>query len=191
MSRAAPIRVIIPARRNSQRLPFKNRRYIGDKMLVEHTILPVKDWFDHNDWSDMSIIVATNDKVIKAVATEHGLNTFSTKENQHDDTSAMNALRDYARSYNYNKFLLLQPTSPFRTVGDLNTFWKGVKMNSDQNCVYCGTKNNPCGCFYYFNRTFLDDNKWTGREGIPFRAGHQCHDIDTKEELQKAREMYK
>jgi len=148
----------------------------------------VVEWFDREDWKVKDhIIMATNDPILHAVADENGVMSFNTHEGIRK-IGAFYALRDVAGEIKGNSWVLLQPTSPFRTADDLQEWWD---IAEKEGCYYTGGLHTPCGCFYKFTRRFLAEEEWTGEEGQPFLPGHKCHDIDTKEDLEEAREMYK
>ena len=105
------MRIIIPARRNSKGLPFKNRQ------LFKHTADIIPDIMKHKTH------VSTDDEEIIAMAIEYGFKTvFRPKEVSRDETSTKEVME-----YTLNKIgtdaetiVMLYLTYPERTWSDVN-----------------------------------------------------------------------
>ncbi|TBV25507.1 acylneuraminate cytidylyltransferase family protein [Meridianimaribacter sp. CL38] len=105
--------VIIPARRDSKRLPKKNVSVLGDVPLVAHSIAYAQS---HPDLAD-AVYVTTNDSEVKAIAVAHAAQVVDRPEELCGDTATtVSALKhvletiDCACEY----VVLLQPTNPLR-----------------------------------------------------------------------------
>ncbi len=109
----------IPARGGSKGVPGKNKRMLGDKPLVVHTIHTARasGCFDR-------IVVSTDDPEIAGLASQAGAEVpwLRPEELATDEASVMDSLRydldrlRAERDYSPDGVMLLQPTSPFRTV---------------------------------------------------------------------------
>lgn len=113
--------VIIPARGGSKGIPYKNIKPLNGKPLIYYTLDLVSGVFDKDD-----ICVSTDDeKIIKAVE-DYGINVpFVRPEEYSSDTAtsldvifhALDFYKKQNKKYDYT--LLLQPTSPLRTLDQL------------------------------------------------------------------------
>jgi CMP-N,N'-diacetyllegionaminic acid synthase len=141
--------IIIPARAGSKGLPGKNVKMLGGKPLVSHTFLFAKQICGLDD----VICVTTNDDMVLSLARAHNMNVpFKRPEHLATDKVGsydviIHALNYYENSGQYfERVLLLQPTSPFRTVVD----FEGLVAKYDEDCDMVVTvkksKENP-----YFN----------------------------------------
>lgn len=124
-SRAGPrVLAVIPARGGSKGVPRKNIREVGGRPLIEWTI----------DTALLAIeagliercIVTTDDDEITRIAEEAGADVPFRRppEISSDQTKMLPVLQDAVRRAEaedgaYDWILLLQPTNPFRTLGDL------------------------------------------------------------------------
>ena len=121
------ILALILARKNSKRLPKKNLRILGHKPLINWTIDLLKK-IKHID----NILVSTDSKKIQKVALKSNVlcPKMRPKHLSGDKTtseqSALYELRRYEKLYcKVDGLLLMQPTSPFRTIKNVN---KGIKL---------------------------------------------------------------
>jgi len=126
--------VIIPARAGSKRLPNKNLKLLDNKPLIMHSVDIARKIFNDNE-----ICISTNSTKIKAVVEKSGLHVpFLRPEELAQDTSSTEDVLMHALNwYNHNGYepdiiILLQPTSPFRQLKDINNaiakFSKGIDM---------------------------------------------------------------
>tara|TARA_B110000259_G_C14010189_1_gene399346 strand:+ start:217 stop:939 length:723 start_codon:yes stop_codon:yes gene_type:complete len=108
-------KIIIPARKNSKRLPGKNMKNLGDKPLIQYSI----DFALNNLPAD-SIWVNSDDKKIIEFAKKKGVRTlFRPDDLATDFTSTVDVLKfqvNYFKEHNIDcdAIILLQPTNPFR-----------------------------------------------------------------------------
>lgn len=103
---------IIPARGGSKRLPKKNIADLGGKPLLRWTI----DAAIESDIFD-DIFVSTEDEEIGAVAGKYWWHR--PPELAQDDSPSWPIVLDIAETIKADVFVLLQPTSPFRTATDI------------------------------------------------------------------------
>ena len=126
--------IIIPARKGSTRLVYKNRKKIMGKSLSEITIK-----FACYIFPKKSIFFSTNDSRLSKnhEINKYGINILNRSDKLSKSNSSINDVileiinTDYAS--NYNNLVLLQPTSPIRSkkifLKALNNFQKS-KMKS-------------------------------------------------------------
>ncbi|MGJ5640611.1 cytidylyltransferase domain-containing protein [Formosa sp. S-31] len=105
--------VIIPARRDSKRLPKKNVSVLGDAPLVAHSIAYAQS---HPDLAD-AVYVTTNDPEVKAIAVAHAAQVVDRPEVLCGDTATTvsalkHVLETIACACEY--VVVLQPTNPLR-----------------------------------------------------------------------------
>lgn len=112
---------IIPARGGSKGLPGKNIKPLGGKPLINYSIDMARAFVEDTD-----ICVSTDDREIAAVAEKHGLQVpfMRPAELATDGASSQDVLVHAVKFYqdkgiNYDRMVLLQPTSPFRKAGDV------------------------------------------------------------------------
>lgn len=110
---------IIPARGGSKGIPRKNIRMIAGKPLIAWTIEEGKK----SKFIDR-LIISTDDEEIASIAKSYGCDVpfLRPKELAKDDTPGIapviHAIETLPQQYNY--VMLLQPTSPLRTVVDVD-----------------------------------------------------------------------
>lgn len=115
------VTALIPARGGSKRLPRKNVKMLGGKPLIAWTI----DVAKQSKYID-SIVVSTDDIVIKDVAEKFGARVpfLRPKELSTDTASSFDVIKHAIEFLNINKenhlIVLLQPTSPLRTVEEID-----------------------------------------------------------------------
>lgn len=106
-------KVLIPARKNSKRLPAKNKRILDGMPLFMHSVhYAINEGFDKDD-----IIVSTDDEDISAIADEFGVIVHKRSEQYSGDlTSSGDVLKNVWQQLQLfgNNSILLQPTNPLR-----------------------------------------------------------------------------
>jgi CMP-N,N'-diacetyllegionaminic acid synthase len=113
------ILAIIPARGGSKGIPLKNVREVGGKPLIAWTITEAKK----SKLIDRLILSSDDDQIIK-VAQEYGCEAPFVRppELALDDTPGiepvLHAIGSLSKQYDY--VVLLQPTSPLRSVEDID-----------------------------------------------------------------------
>jgi len=138
---------IIPARSGSKGLPGKNMKELCGKPLIAWSIEQAKSCNDVD-----RIVVSTDDRGIAEVAKKYGaeLPFMRPAELANDTASTIDVIfhtigwlkkyKDYQAGY----ILLLQPTSPLRTVEDIRA---AIQMLKDENAravvSVCETDHHP------------------------------------------------
>jgi CMP-N,N'-diacetyllegionaminic acid synthase len=119
----ARILALIPARGGSKGIPRKNLAIIGGHPLIVHTILTAKA-----SGRLTRIVVSTDDRDISEVARQYGADVpfvrppeLSTDHAKSADVvlHALRALEEQDER-RYDVICLLEPTSPLRTIADIN-----------------------------------------------------------------------
>ena len=147
--------VVIPARGGSKGIPKKNIKLLNGKPLINYTIEAAQGVFD-----DTVICVTTDSQEIKdVVENSTGLQIpFLRPDELATDTSGtyevlLHAIDFYKKNgYEADTLILLQPTSPFRTVQHIKDAIKLYSKDVDMVVSVKQTKSNP----YYV--LFEDDN---------------------------------
>jgi len=138
--------VIIPARKGSKRLKKKNILKLGNKPLVQVTIEFAKKLKGISD-----IIVSTDDKAIIKIANKLNVKAPFLRPSSlsNDKTSSasvcVHAIKFYEKKYkNIDAILLLQPTSPFRSVKSINSAIKDFEESKYKSIASVNKLNlNP------------------------------------------------
>lgn len=112
---------VIPARGGSKGLPGKNIKDLCGKPLIAHSIDIARAFVGDED-----ICVSTDSEEIKQVVENYGLSVpFLRPDYLATDTATSNDVLIHAVNFfkqqgrEYKKLVLLQPTSPLRTVDDV------------------------------------------------------------------------
>lgn len=111
---------VIPARGGSKTVPRKNIKLLAGKPLIAWSIEAAKS-VDEID----RVIVSTDDNLVRTVALEHGAEVYGRPANlATEEALVIDALRDLIvtlrnEGEQAQVMLLLEPTSPLRTVGDI------------------------------------------------------------------------
>ena len=146
--------VVIPARGGSKGVPRKNIKLLAGKPLIQYTIEAARALF-----ADDIICVSTDDIEIKEVVESLGLQVpFLRPNDLASDTAGtyevlLHALNHYETTGYYpDTLILLQATSPFRTVTHLKEALQLFDTNCEMLVSVKETKSNP----YYVLR---EENK--------------------------------
>ena len=139
---------LIPARGGSKGIPDKNIKPFCGESLVSRAVRQALECADEHD----TIFVSTDSESIKNEACRHGVEVpfLRPEELARDNSSSysviMHVLEELEKSgKNFDKVVLLQPTSPFRTSEDIKraeALWsKDIDMvvsvkNADANPYY-------------------------------------------------------
>lgn len=152
---------IIPARGGSKRLPMKNIRQLGGKPLIQWTIDVAKKAKYISE-----ILVSTDDEAIAEISKSNGLlvpwlrPSFLATDSSTSVEVVLHALDWYESNYGLvDGVLLLQATSPFRTV---KTIEDGIKLFlNDLNAQIIGVSecDKPKDSFIISAGGYLVTNK--------------------------------
>lgn len=137
---------LIPARGGSKSIPGKNIKDFGGKPLICHSI----DHAREAGADDMDICVTTDSEKIKEVVEEYGLKVpFLRPAELATDTSgtygvilhALDRMKEMGREY--DRVVLLQPTSPLRKAEDIRNAIDLWTQDCDMVVSVCPAKTNP------------------------------------------------
>lgn len=137
--------VIIPARGGSKGIPHKNIKNLGGKPLICYAIDGARSVVE-----DCDICVTTDDENIKRVVESYGLKVpFLRPEHLASDSAGtyevlLHALDFYQeRGKQYDRILLLQPTSPFRRESDIKGALDLYSNDLDMVVTVKESESNP------------------------------------------------
>ncbi len=150
--------VIIPARGGSKGLPNKNILLLNNKPLIYYTLEVARQLFE-----DKYIYVSTDSLKIKHLVEKTGLKVpFIRPKSLASDVSGMHEVLIHALNHfsSFNKekidvIILLQPTSPLRTVDHVKSAIKIYNKNLDMVVSVKKTDSNP-----YYNLFEEDENNF-------------------------------
>lgn len=148
---------LIPTRGGSKGIPHKNIKPLNGKPLIYYTIDVARAFT-----SDENICVTTDDDEITKVVENYDLKVpFKRPDDLASDTAGsyeviMNALDYYqAKGINYDAVVLLQPTSPFRNVEDVQKCIDLYSSDYDMVVSVKQASSNP-----YYDCFEPDSNGW-------------------------------
>lgn len=149
--------IIIPARKGSKGLPGKNIKLLGNKSLISYSLEFAKNIVGNNDL----ICVSTNDEEVIKIANDLGIDTpfLRPEELAGDNISTYDVIEHAIDFYSeidrkFSAIVLLQPTSPFRTISDFINMQTLFESNKPDMVVSAKvSKDNP-----YFNLFYEDKN---------------------------------
>ena len=109
---------VIPARRGSRGIPGKNLRLLAGRPLIHWTI----DAALNSEYVDR-VVVSTDDSDVKDIARERGVSVIDRPASIAGDhsTSAQVIAHALEQDPAEGFFVYLQPTSPLRTFGDIDS----------------------------------------------------------------------
>lgn len=174
MDKSQSTLVIIPARGGSKGIPHKNIKPFLGRPLIHWAIDCARAVAD-----DTHIIVSTDDDEIAAVAEATGLRVPYRRPASlaTDRSSTRDALLDAmdwadSRGIRYDKVLLLQPTSPLRTVEDIERTLGAYTHRCDMAVTVKPAAANPYyDCFETdtdgYIRVSKGDGHFTRRQDAP------------------------
>ena len=166
---------LIPARGGSKGIPRKNIKEFAGKPLILYAVEQAMALADTQD-----ICVSTDDMEIKSVVENHGLpvpflrpaELASDKAGSYE--TMLHALNFYqTQGIQYDTLILLQPTSPFRTVQHIREAWKIYKESEDCDMVVSvkEAESNPYYAMFKENENGylqpLFPTRYTRRQDCP------------------------
>ncbi|MFM7682662.1 MAG: cytidylyltransferase domain-containing protein [Bacteroidota bacterium] len=144
--------VIIPARKGSKGIPGKNKKILGGKPLIQYTIDITIALFPKE-----IICVSTDDEDIQLLAEKSGLKVpFLREEKYSGDNTSGREVMLYELSKQdrkINTIIYLQPTSPLRTIKNLEETIEQYHEEMDMLVSVVDSKVNP-----FYNLFFEDIN---------------------------------
>lgn len=165
---------LIPARGGSKGIPHKNIRPLAGLPLIGYSINVARCLADDSD-----ICLSTDDPEIADVAHHMGLDVpFMRPAELAGDHSGsyevmLHALDFYrARGVDYDRLVLLQPTSPMRTADDVRRALALYRDDIDMVVTVCEAASNPYyNCYETDADGFLQiskgDGTYTRRQDAP------------------------
>jgi len=142
MIRGAPLTAIIPVRGGSKGIPRKNMRRAGQDSLLERTIK-----FAKNSPRIDRTIVTTDDPEMHEVATRYGVQSPSLRPaHLANDSAAMNAVTEHVLeecAVREGYILILQATSPFRRLADLDGLCSAYEQSGADAIVSVAAVDEP------------------------------------------------
>jgi len=169
---------LIPARAGSKGLPKKNIKQLGERPLIGYSI----EFALQNAVNDDIICISTNDiDVIEIAKNNYDIEVpFIRSEELSNDTASsfdviIDAINFYKQSgHFFEKIMLLQPTSPFRTQDDfrkINDIYRmtGADMvvsvkKSKESPYYTLFQEDNMGCL---KKIYTNNNYFTRQECPP------------------------
>ena len=131
------ILAIIPARRNSKRVKFKNKKKLGNKPLIEYTIDVAKKIKIFTN-----ILVTTDDEDILKISKKKKVlapwirPSYLSGDNVSTFKTIKHAVKWFEKEfYKIDIIFLLQPTSPFRTKKNILDSFKLFKFLKYKNSI--------------------------------------------------------
>jgi len=131
------------ARKNSRRLPKKNILKLGNKLLIEHTLIAASKSKIFKE-----IIVSTDDEKILSLKKKYKKIIFLKRPKflSLNNVKNIDVLNYYLKKLNvkknYDYFSLMLPTCPFRNHYHLRKGYKLISKNKNVNCVFSVTKSS-------------------------------------------------
>ena len=123
--------IIIPARKGSKGLPNKHLLKIGKLKLIEYTFLEV------SKLKKIKSFVFSNDKTILKLSRKYKINSEINRSSKvsKSTSSMLETLLEFChkikkKNIDFNYLILLQPTSPIRTLHDIK---KAIQVFIDGN----------------------------------------------------------
>lgn len=168
--------IVIPARANSKGLPGKNTKLLGGKPLVLYSLEFAKSIQQPGD----EICISTNDPEVSKVATDNGFKVhFQRPEELATDTAGSYEVLLHAVNFfesigqNFQRLVLLQPTSPYRLLSDYSTMSEMYSDDIDMVVSVKKSKESP-----YF--TLFEENPaghLQKSKPSSFTTRQQCPDV--------------
>ena len=153
---------IIPARGGSKGIKYKNILELGDKPLIQYTInscLKSKNL--------ANFIVSTDNKRIAEISKDCGAKVpfLRPKELANDNSSSFSVVKHAAEFFKakfkiqYDAYMLLQPTTPFRDANLIDNSIAKLKENSSATSVISIVNvesNHPFRMYTLNNREYME-----------------------------------
>ena len=151
---------IIPARRDSKRLPNKNTKILGGIPLIAHSILFAKENREIID----EIYVSTNDIEVKKIALKYDVNVIDRPDDLCGDFEpTVTALKHVLESIDeeVENVILLQPTNPLRPINLILEAIEIYKKNKYDSLFTVSRNHHKLGKIS--NNQFIAFNYETGQ----------------------------
>jgi len=167
---------VIPARGGSKRLPRKNLKFLFGKSLLVWTILEA----EKSAYID-AIVVSTEDEEISRNAVYWGSKVSRRPHELATDEASLNdvllhVINDFT---GYDLAVLLQPTSPLRTVKDIDC---GIDLGFS---ISVNPEGKPNGAVYCVEVPFFLEYPYFGGQ-VFYMPKERSIDINTEEDFLEA-----
>ena len=180
---------IVPARKDSKRLKLKNLRiFRGNPLFYWPLILSKKS--KHID----KVVFTTDCKSMyfKAKKNFQILNYTRPKNLAKNDSLARDVILDVLKkiSFKFDYFIYLQPTSPLRTVRDIDNSLKMIEAKKGNTLVSVTENGKKPNGMIYISRTefFLKKKSFYNKKIILFKTPlRRSIDVDFKKDLDYAK----
>lgn len=152
MIQGKTVLAVIPARGGSKGVPRKNIRLVAGKPLIAWTI----ETAQQSAYLDR-IVVSTEDEEIADVARQYGAEVpfLRPQELAQDDTPGIEpVLHTVECLLGYDFVVLLQPTSPLRTAGDIDRCIEVCVERGALACVSVTPADKPPQWMYVLDQAF-------------------------------------
>jgi N-acylneuraminate cytidylyltransferase/CMP-N,N'-diacetyllegionaminic acid synthase len=152
---------IIPARKGSKGVPGKNIKEINGKPLISLSIQEARK----SKYID-KLIVTTNSQEIANIAIQMGAEVpfLRPEKLAKDDSSATSVILHSLefpsiKELNFDYFIYLQPTSPFRTVEHIDSAIENIIKNNDASSLVsvCSPPKHPYWMKLVNQKGFLEE----------------------------------
>ena len=169
--------IVIPARAGSKGIPGKNVKFLAEKPLVSYTLEYALKIMQKSDF----ICVTTDDSKVIEIAQSYGSqvgiirrpNNLSTDEIGMTDVVLHAVVESEKNGCDFDKILLLQPTSPFRIIEDYINLSELLVDNIDMVVSVKKSKLNPYYTLFEENESGLLSKS---KEG-DFACRQDCPDV--------------
>lgn len=173
---------IIPARGGSKRFPGKNLAMFHGEPLLVHSVkqaLACK-YVD-------SVVVSSDSEAILALVEPPAIALRRPPELSTDDARTEDAIRHALAHYPCDLFVLLQPTSPTRSIEDINLIiWYAQAFGGTGKAHTTSGNKDPNGSVYASTDTTFRYGHLTNHSIPIWVPAERSHDINTPEDLERA-----
>jgi CMP-N,N'-diacetyllegionaminic acid synthase len=199
---------IIPARGESKGIQGKNLVKLGEYALLEYSIKNAA-----GSKFIEKVVVSSDDEKILDIAKEYPVDLHKRPKELADDNSPLDAvIREIIKEYDYDIIVLLQPTSPLRTVKTTDTAISEFLKNYDKYdslVPLCKTSSKTgtikdgkyvpnysmgmqrqelsdsymeCGTVFIFKKKVIEGGGFFGQRIYPFVVNDRAEGIDIDDE---------
>ena len=156
MIRGRRVLAIVPARSGSKRIPQKNYRICAGKPLAEWTLKEAENsrYIDRIVFASDNLSGGTENQAV--ISLEKGIRRLAfyirSEETATDDATSLDLVIEVLEKFpGYDIIVLLQPTSPTRTVDDIDNCIKYLDRNSLTMVASCNANEQIANGSVYVN----------------------------------------
>jgi len=160
---------IIPARKNSKRIPGKNKKLLNGKPLICYTIEAAL-----NSKLALDIVLSSDDPELREIAKNYGSRImFHPRPEQlaMDDSKTIDVMRYVLKNLDksYSEIITLQPTSPLRTAEHIDSA-QSLKMKCKADTLFSVTESTSPPSLSAMVGDDLSGENFLGLSGIHKRT---------------------